>query len=221
MNVVVVAPHPDDETLGCGGTLLRHIAAADRVHWLIATEMTREVGFSDEAIAKRDREIADVAAGYGLTAVHRLGFPSTTLDAIPRAVLVRSIGDAFRKIEPTIVYLPHHGDSHTDHAVLHEATIACTKWFRYPSIREVLAYETPSETAWGVGRHVEPFVPTLYIDIAATLGRKLEILATYEGEIGAFPFPRSVDAVRALAMLRGSEAGVGAAEAYVLVHAIR
>jgi LmbE family N-acetylglucosaminyl deacetylase len=221
VNVVVVAPHPDDETLGCGGTLLRHVAAGERVHWLIATEMTRETGFSGDAIAKRDREIADLAARYGFAAVHRLGFATTTLDVTPRGDLVRSIGDVFRKTEPTVVYLPHHGDSHTDHAVMHEATIACTKWFRYPSIREVLAYETLSETASGAGRRMDPFIPTVYVDIAATLDRKLELLTIYQSEIGAFPFPRSVEAVRALAMVRGSEAGVPAAEAYALVHAVR
>jgi len=161
---------------------------------------TLDVGFSSDTIAKRNCEIADVAVGYGFTAVHSLGFASTTLDVTPLAALVRSIGDLFRKIEPAVVYLPHHGDSHTDHVVLHEAAVACTKWFFYPSIREVLGYETLSKTAYGAGRRTEPFVPTLNVDIAATLDRKLELLTVYEGEIGAFPFPRNVEAVRALAM---------------------
>ena len=150
-SIAVVAPHPDDETLGCGGTLLRHRADADEVHWLIATGMTRSAGFDNAAIAAREDDIDAVSAHYGFDGVHRLGFTATELDVVPRNDLVRAIGRVFSETLPETIYVPFEGDAHSDHAVTFQATLACTKWFRYPSIRRVYAYETLSETEFGFG----------------------------------------------------------------------
>lgn len=212
--VLVVAPHPDDETLGCGGALLRHADAGDAVHWLIATAMTEAGGFGAGRIRERAAEIEAVAHAYRMTGVHPLGFPTARLDAHPLHELVTAASAVVEKIAPEVVYLPHPGDAHSDHRRAFEMCASALKWFRQPSVREVLGYETLSETGFLPGEGTPPFRPAVYVDVTPWIERKLEILAVYRGETAPFPFPRSAEAVRALAALRGAEAGFRAAEAF-------
>lgn len=214
--ILVVAPHPDDETLGCGGTLLRHRVEKDEIHWLVMTEMDVSQGYSSEAIAERTEEIAAVEKAYPFDSVFRIGFPTARLDDIPRAEHIEKIGEVFREIAPSHIYIPFPGDIHTDHRITYEASLACTKWFRYPSVRRVLAYETLSETDLATAPH-PPFQPNVFVDIGQYLERKIEIMNIYSEEIGEFPFPRSDDAIRALAAVRGTSCGVKAAEAFLLL----
>ena len=215
--VLVVAPHPDDETLGCGGTLLRHRAEGDELHWLIVTAMTREAGFSDEQIAVRDQEISHVADHFGFSAVHSLGFPAARLDSIPLADLIAAVSSAFERAAPALVYLPFPGDAHSDHKVTFDACAPSTKWFRRASVERVYCYETLSETEFGLSPGQAPFRPTRFVDISGHIDGKVEALSIYESELGEFPFPRSEKAVRALAAFRGSSAGFSAAEAFVVL----
>jgi len=214
--VLVVAPHPDDEILGCGGTLLRHRASGDEVHWLIMTEMRREEGFDERRLVERRDEIERVAERLGAE-VHGCGFPTTRLDAIDRAEVVGAVDEVIDAVAPAVVYLPHPGDAHSDHRVTFEAVAATTKWFRHDSIRAVYACEILSETRFGIDPTGAPFIPTSYVDIAGYLDSKCELMALYAGESGPPPFPRSEDAIRALAVTRGSECGSLAAEAFQLL----
>lgn len=216
-HVVVVAPHPDDETLGCGGTLLRHLAEGDSVHWLIATEMTAEAGYTDSEVEARDRVIQGVADAYPFDGVVRIGHSTARLDRVPIANLVRDFGEVFDEIEPEVVYLPFPNDAHSDHRIVFEAAVACTKWFRQSSIRRVLAYETVSETDQGRHPGRVGFEPNVFLDITERLDRKIEILELYEGEVGEHPFPRSERAIRALAAIRGAASGHNSAEAFRLI----
>lgn len=218
--VLVVAPHPDDETLGCGGTLLRHRAEGDELHWLIVTAMRPEAGFSDKQIAVRDKEISRVADHFGFAAVHSLGFPATLLDSLRLADLVAAVSDVFETAKPETVYLPYQGDAHSDHRVTFDACTPSTKWFRRPSVKRVYCYETLSETEFGLARDEAPFRPTRFVDISGHIDRKIEALGLYESELGEFPFPRSEEAVRALAAFRGSTAGCRAAEAFMILREI-
>ncbi len=212
--VLVVAPHPDDETLGCGGALLRHAAEGDAVHWLIATDMTREGGFSPDSMARRDAEIEAVAKDYGFAAVHRLGFGAARLDAVPPHEGVAAAAAVLSAVEPEWLYLPHPGDAHGDHAAAFRMVAGAAKWFRLPSLRRVQCYETLSETGFGLDPGAAAFAPNTWVDVGPFLERKLAILSRYAGELGAFPFPRSAEAVRSLARVRGAEAGYVAAEAF-------
>lgn len=215
--IMVIAPHPDDETLGCGGTLLRHAAAGDIVHWTIVTRMDPAQGFTAQRIEQRAQEVARIATAYGFAGVHELGFPTTRLDTIAQGDLVARLADKIRAVEPDTLYLPFRGDAHTDHAVVFDAAAACTKWFRYPSVTRVLCYEVLSETDFGLDPTSAVFAPTVFVDISAHLGRKLEIAAMFHSEMGGFPFPRSPEALRALAAVRGAGGGYTAAEAFVLL----
>lgn len=214
---MVVAPHPDDETLGCGGTLLRAIAEGARVHWVIATRMTREAGFSEARMHARAQEIKDVAAAYGFAGVHQAPFTAARLDTIPMAERVTWFSSVFNEVRPTAVYLPHPHDVHSDHAAVFDAASACTKAFRYPSVRKVYAYETLSETEFGIRPGATHFHPNRFVDISAHLERKIEIMKLYAGEMSAAPFPRSAEAIRGLATFRGLVASCLAAEAFMVL----
>ena len=218
--VLVIAPHPDDETLGCGGTLLRHIANGDTVHWLIVTDMQTEYGFSEMQVNRRQTEIQKVTTAFGFSKVHSLGLPPAKLDTLPITDLVSSIGQVIKDILPTVVYLPFRGDVHTDHATVFDAAVSCAKWFRYVSILRVLCYETPSETEFGLNPEGARFSPNSFVDITPYIDRKIEIAQMYEGEMGEFPFPRSADALRALAQVRGATCGCHAAESFMVLREI-
>ncbi len=219
--ILAVAPHPDDETLGCGGTLLRHLEEGDEIHWLIVTGISTDIGFSAERVASRDREIEAVAKAYGFRSMKRLPFPTARLDQVPTFELVGAIGQTIRDIQPHCLYLPYRNDAHSDHAAVYDAATACTKAFRYSSVKAVYAYETLSETEFGLKPEDSGFRSNLLIDISSFLERKIEIMRLFVGEMGDFPFPRSDICIRALAQLRGSQAGTYAAEAFMIMREIR
>lgn len=221
MTVLVIAPHPDDETLGAGGTLLRHKADGENIHWLIATSISTELGYDTASVERRQREIERVSLAYGFTSVHAMELPSTRLDTMPLGDIIGGIAKVIQDINPETVYIPFPGDAHTDHRIVFEASIACTKSFRYPCIRRVAAMEIISETNFGLNPAGLPFQPNLFVDISKTLDKKIEIMGLYEGEMGTPPFPRSERSIRALAHLRGDQANAEAAEAFQILKDIR
>lgn len=218
--ILAVAAHPDDETLGCGGTLLRHRAAGDTLHWLIVTDLTTELDGSPQRVTERDQEISAVGKHFGFAATHRLRFPAARLDTVPRAELVAAMAKVVDATRPDTVYLPFRGDVHSDHAVVSDACAACTKSFRYPFVRCVRAYETLSETEFQIGPGAPAFAPNYFADITPHLDGKVAAMQLYVSEMGAFPFPRSEETIRALATLRGSRVGVKAAEAFMTLQEI-
>ena len=221
MKTLIVAPHPDDELLGCGGTLLRRVEEGGTVAWLLMTAMTKEAGWSVTKIEQRSAEIDKVREGLHIAQHHfyALGFPTAELDQIAMSLLVKRISGVFSDFQPDEVLLPYPGDAHSDHRMTFDAASACTKWFRYPSVKRVLAYETPSETDFGIDPCKSEFKPNFFVDISEQLDQKIELMNTYESEIGEFPFPRSERVLRAMGHLRGSQAGYEAAEAFsLLIH---
>jgi N-acetylglucosamine malate deacetylase 1 len=213
--VVVVAPHPDDETLGCGGTLLRHKAEGDSIHWLIMTAMSEAGGFDVEKIGERGAEVDRVTNAYSFDSVHQAVFETTQLDTLPKSHLVREVSSFLSKVKPDTLYIPYRNDAHSDHEVVFDAVAACTKSFRYPFIRKIRAYETLSETEFGLRPGDNGFRPNLFIDVSGYLDHKIAIMKLYQGELGDHPFPRSVTSLRALATLRGATAGCEYAESFM------
>lgn len=215
--IMVVAPHPDDETLGCGGTLLKLKAEGHSINWMIVTNITEEIGFSKEKVERRNKEIVKVAALYDFDSVSFLDFPTTRLDVISMGSIVQKVGEIFSDIQPDVIYLPYRGDVHTDHAVVFDAVISCTKWFRYPFIKKVMVYETLSETDFSLNTDGNGFRPSIFVNIESYLEKKIEIMSVFQSELGSFPFPRSIEAMRALALVRGAASGYSAAESFMLL----
>jgi LmbE family N-acetylglucosaminyl deacetylase len=219
--VVVVALHPDDETLGCGGALLRHKENGDEIHWLICTEVKEENGFTKERVQGRDSEIEKVAEMYEFDSTHRLGFSTMKVDEYSMSELITKVSEVFNKIKPTILYLPFKGDVHSDHRVMFNAAYSCTKSFRYPFIKKIYMMETLSETEFALSTKEDSFVPNVFVDITKYLDKKLEIMKVFESELSEHPFPRSLRNIEALATLRGATSGCEYAESFMLLKEIQ
>jgi|694.fasta_scaffold59105_3 LmbE family N-acetylglucosaminyl deacetylase len=216
MKTLVIAPHPDDETLGVGGTLLRKKAEGETLAWLIMTSMSSKFGWRPESVLQREAEIFKIKEIYGFNSVFELDFPTTQLDQIPVIDLVTAVSKVLRDYDPDEIFVPHSSDIHSDHRITFDVVASCTKWFRAPSIKRVLAYETLSETDFGLDP-TKRFQPNFFVNIEGHLEGKLRAINVYKSEINEFPFPRSNEAISALAALRGASSGFRAAEAFELL----
>lgn len=216
MKSLVVAAHPDDETLGAAGTMLRRKAEGHDTAWLIVTGISTAAGWTAEQVDKRNGEIDAASKLLKFDEVYRLDFPAAQLDQMATREIVSSISAVFHRFQPNEIFLPHYSDIHSDHRAVFKAAASCTKWFRHPSLQRVLCYETLSETDFGLGEY-GAFKPNFFLDISLYLDKKLEALQIYASELDVFPLPRSVEAVRALAAVRGAASGYVAAEAFELL----
>lgn len=215
--ILVVSPHPDDETLGCGGVILRHIKEGANVSWMIITEMSKEYGFAEIQIGNRAKEISQVEDMYCFDKVYKLGLPTMQLDTIPIGKIIDAIRNVIEKESPEIIYVPFPGDAHSDHRLVYDAISTVFKWFRYPSVKSILCYETISETDFGINPTSFPFQPNFYVNIEKEIEKKIEIMKIYTSEMGDFPFPRSEEAIQSLAKFRGAACGFKAAEAFMKI----
>jgi LmbE family N-acetylglucosaminyl deacetylase len=218
MRVLAISVHPDDETLGCGGTLLRHRASGDSLSWLIVTQAYEPL-WSSDLIARKAGEVEKVASAYGFERVFRLGFPTARLDMIPQNDLISPLREAIREARPDCVYVTHGGDVHTDHGAVFAATMSVLKPFYMArlGVRRILCYETLSSTDAAPATPGRLFMPVVYRDISPYIERKVEIMGLYETERQADPMPRGPEGIRALARHRGATIGVEYAEAFMLV----
>ena len=216
MRSLVIAPHPDDEILGVGGTLLRRQFEGATTGWLIVTSISEASGWNSVTVQKRKDEIAEVSDLLGFEKVFELNFQPTKLDVIEMNTLVSRISEVIQDFQPDEVFIPHPSDIHSDHRITFEAASAALKWFRSPSVKRVLCFETLSETNFGL-EGVAVFKPNAYIDITAFLGKKLSAASIYGSEFHPHPFPRSIESLEFLSKLRGSESGFIAAEAFQLL----
>jgi len=219
--VLVVALHPDDETLGCGGTLLKHKANGDEIHWLICTEIKEKDGFSTARVQSRSLEINKVIEMYGFNTVQRLGLSTMKVDEYSMSELISRVSTVINDIQPSILYLPFKGDVHSDHRVMFNAVYSCTKSFRYPFIKNIYMMETLSETDFALSTKEDSFIPNVFVNVSSHLDKKLEIMKVFESEIGEHPFPRSLRNIEALATLRGATCGCEYAESFMLLKEIQ
>ena len=219
--ILIIAVHPDDETLGCGGTLLKHKANGDEINWAIATDIKESNGFTKESIEKRDDEIKEVEKLYNFNSVNRLGLSTMRVDEYSMSELIGKISKVINEVKPNIVYLPFKGDVHSDHRHIFDAAYSCTKSFRYPFIKKIYMVETLSETEFAPSTKEDSFIPNVFVDISIFMDRKLEIMNVFKGELGEHPFPRSERNLLALGTLRGATAGCEYAESFVLLKEIQ
>lgn len=215
--VLVVAPHPDDETLGCGGTLLKHKNSGDKIYWMIVTNIQSKDGWPEEEVQKRQKEIHQVADMYGFEKIFKLDFPTTMLDTIPYNDLIAKMSAVIQEVKPSIVYLPNRSDVHTDHQVTFKVAVSCCKNFRAPFINKILMYECLSETEFAPALREDAFTLNVFVDISEYFNRKLEIFKVYGSEVMEPPFPRSIETVTSLARYRGSRIGKEYGEAFYLL----
>ena len=214
--VLIVAVHPDDETLGCGGTLLRHKANGDEIHWLICTTIDENHSY----YKTREKEIEKVSKAYEFDSIHNLRLKTMQIDEYTISELVGKISNVINDVEPNIIYLPFKGDVHSDHRIIFEAAYSCTKSFRYPFIKKILMVETLSETEFAPSTKEDSFIPNVFVDISVFMDTKITIMNLFISEISEHPFPRSERNLKALATLRGATSGCEYAESFMLIKEI-
>lgn len=203
--VLVVAVHPDDETLGCGGTILKHISEGDEVSCVFVTSGNNN-----------QKTIVDkVAKTYGFNSIHLLHIQELTLTDESLNSIITLLGNVIKKVKPNILYIPNRSDVHSDHRITFEACLPFTKQFRYPFIKEVYMMEVPSETEFAPSLLSLAFIPNTFVDITAYMDKKMEIMSLYDSEIMDEVYPRSNSSIEAMSRFKGSRIGVKYAEAFV------
>ncbi len=203
--VLVVAVHPDDETLGCGGTILKHISKGDKVSCVFVTCGNEE----------QRETVKRVADAYSFDSVHYLDFPELQLSDISLNEIIPALAFVMKEVAPNILYIPNRSDVHSDHRVVFEACLPFTKQFRYPFTREVYMMEVSSETDFVPAIPSLAFVPNTFVDITPFMEKKMEIMSLYDSEVMDEVYPRSDSSIRAQNRTRGSRIGVMYAEAFV------
>lgn len=217
MKILVVSVHPDDETLGCAGTLLKHVENGDEIFWMIITKVDTSVGFKKEFVSDRKVQIDTVSKMYNIKKVFELGFLTTRLHLIDFNELINKISLVMNEIKPEIVYMNNRTDVHTDHQIAAKAVISCTKSFRYSFIKKILMYECVSETEIAPPFVENAFLPNVFSDITKYMDKKLEIMKVYKSEVQEVPLPRSIENIKAVATYRGASCGCEFAEAFMLI----
>ncbi len=214
---LIIAAHPDDEVLGCGGTIAAQTSQGNSVQVMFLADGVSSRGGKASAELQRRRHAAHTAAELlGIESVSFADFPDNQLDTVPLLRVVQRIEERINQYQPDTILTHHAGDVNIDHQRVHQAVItACRPQPGYP-VKTLLFFEVPSSTEWQPPGSAAAFLPNWFIDISDTLERKLEALAAYNEELRDFPHPRSVEAVKALARWRGATVGVRAAEAFVL-----
>ncbi|MDX9694746.1 MAG: PIG-L deacetylase family protein [Bacteroidales bacterium] len=216
-NILIIAVHPDDETLGCGGTILKHKANGDKVSWLILTKAHQKITDIPDIVEIQLKYVEKVAKAYNFDGWKQLSFLATELEQYPLGKIISSISNYIREIVPTTIYFHHFADVHSDHKIAFDAIQSCTKNFRYPFIEKILLFETLSETEFAPAIRNNAFVPNVFNDITPYLEKKLEIMKLFTTEQMEEPFPRALSTIRALARYRGSRIGAEYAEAFTLI----
>lgn len=226
MKILVFAPHPDDEILGCGGVMARHISEGDEVTVCIVTR--GKAPLYDETVCIENGwphqlypEITKAHRILGVKETVFLQLPCVVLESEPRNIINGKIHEVIQRVAPDIIFIPHFGDMQKDHTIVAEAVMVAVRPKYEHRVRYVYAYECLSETEWNIPHAANCFIPNVFVDISEFMGKKLSAMECYQSQLGDFPDPRSLEAVEALAKLRGSAMNAKAAEAFMLIREYR
>lgn len=218
MNILVVSPHPDDETLGAGGTLLKLKKQGEKIFWLNITDMKIEDGWEAGKVRHRQEQIESVRKFYNFDGFYNLRLSPTCLSSMDESGIIGRIKEVYNEIKPEWLMIPGQYDAHSDHRMVYNCCMACAKTFRAPYIKRITTMEIISETDYGF--QMERFEPNLFVDISKELEEKIEAMKIYDTEIEEVPFPRSLENIKALASVRGGFCTSKYAEAFYIVKQI-
>jgi len=226
-NILIVAAHPDDEILGCGGTIARSVSingAHVNVAFLAEGMMSRALDGSDPILLEAQKNLKDYsrqAADFiGISNVIHYGFPDNRMNHMDFLDVVKAVEECLDRFRPDVVYTHHIGDLNIDHAIAAKAVITATRPGTKYAVPEIYAFEVLSSTEWAFYPGSDSFKPNIFIDIESYLEKKIEAMSFYKTESKDFPHPRSAEAVRTLSLRRGSQSGLRAAEAFMLLRKI-
>lgn len=218
--ILIVAAHPDDEALGCGGTIARHVDEGDTVHVVFMADGVRSR--PDAAADDLENRMAAAKSAHeilGLKRVNYLGLPDNRMDSLPLLDVVQLLEAVIRTIAPEVIYTHHQGDLNIDHCITHQAVMTVCRPLPGSSVKEIYSFEVLSSTEWATPQQ-EPFIPNMFVDISDYLDIKLKALEAYRLEMRPAPHTRSIEHAEHLARHRGNSMGIAAAEGFAVVRMI-
>lgn len=219
MTVLVIAPHPDDEILGCGGIMAKRAESGDDV-WVCVMSEGKSPMYSKEFIKEEFREMQIAHSNVGVGHFIRMELPTAMLDTIPQYKLNGILTDIVDTVQPDEVFIPHRGDMHRDHQIVADAAMVAVRPNRSHKVKRVLAYEVLSETGWNIPNTQNAFIPNVYEDITKQINFKLMAMEGYRSQLREYPAARSLEGIKALAVHRGVTVGVKYAEAFMLIREV-
>lgn len=218
-NTLIIAPHPDDEILGCGGTIGKICASGTKVFVLVATRGKKEM-YPEERILNVRNEAKNAHKILGVSETIFLDFPAPDLDMVSMAEISGEIHKIIEDYNISTIYLPHHGDIHHDHKVIFQAGLVAARPVGGNSVKKIFSYETLSETEWATPNGEDAFIPTRFVNITDFFALKLNAMKCFKSQLRDFPNPRSLKGIEVLANLRGSTVGFYYAEAFMTIRVI-
>lgn len=226
VNVLSIVAHPDDEILGVGGTLARHVADGDDVHICILSDgvSSRHAEIDEAArreIERRQDRAEEACRHLGVNSVSFHSFPDNEFDSVPLLEIIKTVEEEIRENNPSLVYTHHYGDLNIDHELTCRAVTTATRPLKDSDIERVLAFETLSATEWAVPSPENVFQPQSFVNIENQLEKKIDALRVYKDELRELPHPRNVKTVRQNAEIWGAKAGVPVAEPFELLQEVR
>ena len=213
---LVIAPHPDDEVLGAGGTMAKLSESGHEVFVAVIT-VGKPPAYSAEYVARVRAEAASAHDLLGVKEAIWLEQPAAGLSEVKNAVLNSAIGDVVQHVAPQTILVPFPGDIHVDHQLVFQSVLVASRPHQAVYPRTIMAYETLSETNWNAPYITPPFVPNVYLDISNHLERKIAAMRKFSSQLRSSPHERSVESLRSLAVMRGATVHREAAESFVLV----
>jgi N-acetylglucosamine malate deacetylase 1 len=212
--IIVVAAHPDDEALGCAGTIAKHVAQGDVVHSVFMSDgVSSRLDSSKEKSKRRIKASKAVQSLLGISSTHYLNLPDNSMDSVPLIKIVQKLEPIIHKIKPSIIYTHTYGDLNIDHQLTHAAVMTACRPIPDSPVREIYGFEIISSTEWTAPQHLR-FVPTLFVDITKFITIKTQGLKLYKEEMRSSPHSRSIKHAKVLAQHRGYTIGVNMAEAF-------
>lgn len=219
--ILVVAAHPDDEVLGMGGTIARHVIQGDRVHVLFLGDgVGARSGSETHLVEERCLAAQSALSVMGAQPGRFLTFPDNRFDSVPLLEIIQAIEVVKRELLPTMVYTHHGGDLNVDHQIACQAVLTAFRPQPEEHCREILSFEVASATEWASPRSTAPFLPETFVEITPHLAILEEACRCYGTELRADPHARSLEAILIGARKRGREVGVEAAEAFMTLRRI-
>lgn len=218
-SMLIIAPHPDDEVLGCGGIIKKITDHGNIVNVLVITRGKKEI-YSDERIENVRKEARNAHKLLGIQNSVFLDFPAPDLDIISISELSLAISNIINKFKPVTIFIPHRGDIHHDHKAVFSASLVAARPVNNYLVKRIYSYETLSETEWAAPFGDDAFIPDYFVNISNELQFKLKAMKCFKSQIREFPNPRSLKAIESLAQFRGSSVGFDYAEAFMTIRVI-
>jgi N-acetylglucosamine malate deacetylase 1 len=216
VKVLVISAHPDDEVIGAGGTIARHVDSGDEVFWGIVTQ-AYSPPWSEDYLEKARQQVFEVQKVLGIREVFFCKFPTVKLNTVPYMEISSALQKIMDHVQPEVVYTTPGDDINLDHRIVYECTLVAARPLPGSSVRRLLSYEIGAGSRQGLTAGAGGFVSNVFVDISDYMEKKLQAMSCYESELKEYPHPRSLKGLRMVAEERGLGVGLKAAECFRLV----